>query len=752
MISWQAFKICSSLLMSIGFLSLLSCGPTKTDSEDKKQSETDDIMPDYLLSESRPAIKYHLTARPWQPSNVSKEAYLDKAEGMVRFVVRYQDERGAIIDPDYGREKEFATPYFACALAILIDNGRAMDLLPNGVKAMDHVTEDFSRGNKFIPDRHGNFFIAPLTIAIPLYASHVPPQKVRVWKERMAVPRDKVLRKDVSAHNWRAYAMRGEWLRAKAGYVDMQETKQWIEHSWQETQRFRFADNRWNLYHDFSSDPDSWSLEHVGRGNLFALITEGYDGPSAGEMTELIERGTFSTLYVMDPSGEAPASGRTTAHVFNDVLLHINFEIMAERCVRQGQTRWAGQFRRAAQLSFGSIDRWRRKDADGTWNGAYFVTKNQFDPKLQVGYQPEGSVSEHNGTMMKFLAMAYQINQSSVQEVPAPVEIGGYAFLADTSFATAFANAGGMSMSVSTRGDVGTEKFTIWTSLGVNRFGRVGWDSRLGPSDGAWNGFEGTSFAPTFFEIGTWKRLAGMPDRYEGIWSVQFAHPLIVRCRVNYQPKSGEAGPKFQNDFVITPDGVLSTLKQTEGKNAWGETWPILVYDGQTQLDVTAGKRIVSVKYPGNDDQQNYLALSNTAIVEETGGALDRSSYGDLLSIRHRPSGKNAIQTFVYPRSAGDPSAQDVLNSFEMASNGFKSSLGRVYDDLYVGRTSAGGIGDRIDIDSDGTDDVTFAKRCGFILQLSKGKVLAVEADQDVTATIQKKKYNLTAFKPVAMN
>ena len=37
MISRQAFKICSSLLMSIGFLSLLSCGPTKTDSEDKKQ-------------------------------------------------------------------------------------------------------------------------------------------------------------------------------------------------------------------------------------------------------------------------------------------------------------------------------------------------------------------------------------------------------------------------------------------------------------------------------------------------------------------------------------------------------------------------------------------------------------------------------------------------------------------------------------------------------------------------------------------
>lgn len=59
-----------------------------------------------------------------------------------------------------------------------------------GKKAMDRVTEDFSRGNKYIPDRHGNFFIAPITIAIPLYSPHVSAAKVRVWKDRMVVPRD----------------------------------------------------------------------------------------------------------------------------------------------------------------------------------------------------------------------------------------------------------------------------------------------------------------------------------------------------------------------------------------------------------------------------------------------------------------------------------------------------------------------------------------------------------------------------------
>jgi hypothetical protein len=71
-----------------------------------------------------------------------------------------------------------------------------------------------------------------------------------------------------------------------------------------------------------------------------------------------------------------------------------------------------------------------------------------------------------------------------------------------------------------------------------------------------------------------------------------------------------------------------------------------------------------------------------------------------------------------------------------------------VSGNLYVGRTSAGGFGDQIDLNGDGIPDVTFSATCGFILQLQNGTVTKVETDQDVTATIASQMYDLLAYTP----
>ena len=123
---------------------------------------------------------YHLTARPWKPLAIPKDAYLDAIEGVCRYSILHQDAEGAIIDPFLKREHQYATPYFAHAAATLIHAGRARDLLPYGVKAMDHATKCFDGGNSAIPDQHGKFFIAPLAGALALYQvtcrqRHSPP-------------------------------------------------------------------------------------------------------------------------------------------------------------------------------------------------------------------------------------------------------------------------------------------------------------------------------------------------------------------------------------------------------------------------------------------------------------------------------------------------------------------------------------------------------------------------------------------------
>ena len=48
-----------------------------------------------------------------------------------------------------------------------------------------------------------------------------------------------------------------------------------IERAWATRQHARFAAAPLDLYHDRSSDPDSLSVEAVGRGNLLALISGG---------------------------------------------------------------------------------------------------------------------------------------------------------------------------------------------------------------------------------------------------------------------------------------------------------------------------------------------------------------------------------------------------------------------------------------------------------------------------------------------
>src|SRR3954447_5037865 len=145
--------------------------------------------PAQALPEGLPHVPFHLTARPWAPLDVPREAYLDAIEGVCRFTVRHQDARGAVIDPFLKREHQYSTPYFAAAVGALLHAGRARDLLDRGVAAMDHATESFARGSPGIPDAHGEFFLASLPVALELYDGHVPKEKIGLWRSRLAIPR-----------------------------------------------------------------------------------------------------------------------------------------------------------------------------------------------------------------------------------------------------------------------------------------------------------------------------------------------------------------------------------------------------------------------------------------------------------------------------------------------------------------------------------------------------------------------------------
>jgi hypothetical protein len=176
-------------------------------------------------------------------------------------------------------------------------------------------------------------------------------------------------------------------------------------------------------------------------------------------------------------------------------------------------------------------------------------------------------------------------------------------------------------------------------------------------------------------------------------------------------------------------------------------TYPLLVNDGKNPLTTSTSGGIASVHYTAGTDEQNFVTIGSGGTLTTDGSPL-RSGYGDLQSIRYVGAPN---QTFVYPRTSSDPTAASVRSSFVVTSDGFKSPLGTVTATTYVGRTSAGGQASSLDLNGDGTADVTFSTSCKFVLQLSAGAVKAVEADRAVTFTYKGASHTLAAFTPLTL-
>ncbi|MBM1105461.1 hypothetical protein JQC67_04830 [Aurantibacter crassamenti] len=716
--------------------------------------------------ESLPEINYHLTHPDWQPLNISSNSYLDAVEGIVTIAEKFQDKSGAIIDPFLHREHQYTTPYYAFAVGALISANRSLNKLPSGIRAMEKALTDFSNGSDSIPDQHGEFFIAALTEAMELYKEHIPNTTYEKWKKMISVPLDKVWSgMDGHLNNWRTYALKGEWARAIHGFADKEKTIELIEESWKNgTQYERIGITKWNLYEDWSSDPQSLAVEAVGRGNLTALAMSGYDGPSATQIKESVRKGALTSMLLMSPTGQAPPNGRTDNHVFNDILYQLVFEVMAEDAFREKKFYLAGQYRRSAQLAFKSIARWKRTDED--WKDSYSIAKNHFNLDDRTGYQPSSQWGNYSGAMMFHLAEAYLTHKSDIQEKPAPTEIGGYALQIGDRFSTFTANAGGMQVFINLRGASVPKYNMYWTPLGGVRFSKTNWDDRLGPSDGkrlfAQNDSvlkktyignpadaiypkTGLTFGPTWMHKGKWVRIADMATHYQGTVNTEFVHPLLVKFSVTYAHVTGFGGPYFKQEFIVTPDGVMTYLSSPQNIPL-AVTVPLLANDGQ-QLETQIANGIATTGYKNAADTQNFIGLNSDIKVSQDGEAI-KSTYGMLLPIKFQ-SQENSQIVFVYPKSKSGPDAEKVKESFVLAKNGFTSILGSVEGTIYIGEKMAGGYGNALDLNKDGTPEITFDAACRFIVQLTNGKITKVETDKAVNISLKGKKYYSKAFEPL---
>ncbi len=858
-----------------------------------------------------PEVRFHLTARPWRPVGDTTLHLLDHLEPVVRAISGLQYfntanladvNNGAIRDPYNNAEVQYSTPYFTFAAATLLAHDRAPDLIAAAVRAMDRCTQDISDGKA--TDNHGEFFVAPMMKAFRIfntlqanYPAELTAEKLDLWRTRLSLPRAQFLNLGVK-QNWRTYAAKGEWLRQQDGFTTG--STAWIEGNWtlagEGAQRERFTRAETlgftpalSLYHDDTGTPETFAYNGGAAGNLLDMLESGYDGASAAEMRTLIERNLSACLLLMGGSGEAPAGGRTGDHVWNDIVYGNDFDLMAEIAHRTDATdRRAGQFRRAARLAFRSG--WRFQQEAG-WMS---VTKSLFPPALKNRYATYSALTNYNGYFQIHSAEAISNRRTEIPEQATPAEIGGYALTLPSSYANSFLNAGGMQLQLCTQGQTDNYAGVQWSTLGIVRFSRSGWDSRLGPANGATTSTytNSAAFAPAFLENGAWVRVSQFPARYAGSFTPEFAHPLLVRGIYTLAPRSSQTGPTFTMKLTLTPDGALIDTVRTSGIEPCAVIWPLLEFDGRTQLERTNTTGVAATSYPisvgtetviqaeaatnvsggtlieanhaayhgtgfanlppsggvlewagvdggaggrtvigfrfscgagiasgstrtvnltvngtstpltfvttgtfeewhpiyvpvtlaagasntiritstGQDsanidelrvrapslvavepDQQSFIALRSTHQLDSSAATM-RTAYGDVRPVQVTDSAGGAIETFVYPRSAGDPSAESVRISFSRNGADFSSVLGRVTGNLYIGRTSAGGRGDSIDLNNDGTVDVSFSQSCDFVLQLDEGRVTAIEADRAVTATLAGRVVQLAPYAPVSVS
>ena len=728
-----------------------------------------DILSAQDLPKTLPHLPFHLTAKPWTPLFISRDDIIQVIESTCLILASHQDEGGAIVDPFLKREHQYSTPYFAFAVGTLLSAGKGEELLEAGIKAMEHSTAQIMGGSKAISDEHGEFFIAPLSQALALYAPHISASQLATWTERMKTPLGSILQNfEGRINNWRTYGMKGEWIRAKLGLVKEPFAIDFIEKGWQtQTQRIRIVKDKWNLYQDWSSAPQSLAVEAVGRGNLIGLVMEGYNGPASEEIIEAVRRGTETSLILQAPDGQAPSNGRTDNHVFNDVLYQLAFDVMAEDALHHGDSLLAGRYRRAANLAFESILRWQRKETP--WSGSFYVTKNHFDPADRIGYQPASQWGNYNGAIVQHLSETWHLRKSEIPELPAPAEIGGYALETDAKFGSFFANAGGMQVVANLRGASVPKYGFSWTPLGVFRFGKAGWDARLGPSDGIhdlqageevelktatgeivdrYRPQSGVTFGPEWMERDIWVRIADLATNYQAIPEVKFVHPLLVKFTLHYTYVTGRGGPYFSQEFTITPDAVITRLRALQ-QTTHGVTVPLLENDGR-ELLLHFSDKIASTKYPEGTDEQYFISLNKQVEIQRDAPSI-QSTYGWLKPVRFE-SKEESTDILIYPKNQNDPTAEEVLKSFEWTKGGFRTILGQVSGSTYRGITSAGGEGNSMDLTGDGNKNAFFDKSCQFIFQMHAGNPTAVEADREVVLELNGREYTLAPFEPIYLD
>jgi hypothetical protein len=547
------------------------------------------------------------------PSGLTRDNYLKLIAGSVDYFKQFQNEQGAIIDEFEKAEKQYSTPCFAYAAAILVDKAGRNDLLDSASRALGFSINALA--NKTTADKHPDFYIPGVIHALRLLKPHVSAETYNGWAEtvKKMVP-EKTYVDPVGGGNWNTVNVCGETMRARDGLVApelMEAHEKYIEKCL--TKQQDHALTKFGLYWDGPIVPMAYDA--FARLWWEEMIADGYDGPSKPRLDEFLTIGGFSTLLLQSPNGEWASGGRSAQHQWNECEIAVICEINANRWKARGRDDVAGAFKRAARLALSSVQRWQRP------SGELFIVKNRAEPSKRLGYEGYSFKTNYGTLPMAMLAMAYERADESIQERPAPSEVGGYVFDVRDVFYKISAAAGGYYVLIDTASDAhynatGLQRVTrsgvgvspLNDSAAAHRWYGPKEDSTmaaLAPSlawrttGDAWTGL------PDFlrFKPGLDSKGKVLPDPQQFVQNVDLdvkdANLKGVSFVVHYGLKGKGAAPVTET-YALSSDGLLMTVR-AEGLGSVPQRvqFPVLVSDGADDSKVEISGNRLSVATSG---------------------------------------------------------------------------------------------------------------------------------------------------------
>jgi hypothetical protein len=279
-----------------------------------------------------------------KPTGLRREEYLRLIQGIGGFFTPFQNERGAILDPYDKKERQYSTPAFALAGAVLLVSGRAPEFLSPVVRAMRAACADLADGKA--AEGHADFFTVLLMHADRVLGTITSESVATGWRRDLArVVPERVYRDQPGGqqpHNWNLVAAAGEWLRARDRLGG---SKRWVDGSLaRQVEHFTPA----GMYRD---PADPMAYDHFARLWALDLVEEGYTGRHAKFLDACVERGAWASLFMQSPWGELPCGGRSAHHQWNEAQQAVTFETFARRTPVAGTRRPRGVRGRASVVA-----------------------------------------------------------------------------------------------------------------------------------------------------------------------------------------------------------------------------------------------------------------------------------------------------------------------------------------------------------------------------------------------------------------